>query len=364
MPIPNLGRVLRSLAVSPRHGSRISRIGIAVALFVATALTFSGSAAGQESLSDLEARMESIQGQLDATTIKIEQLRDETDHLTEEIAAIQHRTEELESEQASLKEDAIARANELYRSGSVETLEILMSAEDFGELADRAELLSQVSMEDAGVFINLSRTEAELEVLNKDLLAREAELERNSELLAEENKRLQAQFREVASEYQNLRRKLAQAQAAPSTAVASTGGGSAPKVNVKITGDMTCPVAGPVSFVDSWGAPRSGHTHQGVDMMADYGTPLVAITSGTATYVAYDGSGGNMIFLDGDDGNSYWYMHNQENFISEGQHVEVGESIGTVGDTGNAAGTPHLHFEFHPGGGEAINPYPLVSSLC
>jgi murein DD-endopeptidase MepM/ murein hydrolase activator NlpD len=127
---------------------------------------------------------------------------------------------------------------------------------------------------------------------------------------------------------------------------------------------MTCPVAGPVSFVDSWGAPRSGHTHQGVDMMADYGTPVVAIVSGTPSYVAYDGSGGNMIFLDGDDGNSYWYMHNQENFVQVGQHVEVGEQIATVGDTGNAAGSPHVHFEFHPGGGAAINPTPLVSSVC
>ena len=307
--------------------------------------------------------MDSIQGELDATTIKIESLRDETDHLNSEIAEIEARTGALEEEREGLMDDAIARANELYRSGSVDTLEVLFSSEDFGELADRAQLLSQVSLEDAGVFIRLSRTGAELETLNEDLLTRRAALADNSEALAEENKRLQAQFREVASEYQTLRRKLAQAQT-PSAPAASTGGGSAPSVRVKVTGDMTCPVAGPVSFVDSWGAPRSGHTHQGVDMMANYGTPLVAITSGTPSYVAYDGSGGNMIFLDGDDGNSYWYMHNQENFVQVGQHVEVGEQIGTVGDTGNAAGTPHLHFEFHPGGGGAINPYPLVSSLC
>lgn len=307
--------------------------------------------------------MDSIQGELDATTVKIEALRDETDQLTSEITAIEVRSEALQEEREGLMDDAVARANELYRSGSVDTLEVLFSSDDFSELADRAQLLSQVSLEDAGVFIRLSRTEAELEALNEDLLARRADLAANSDALAEENKRLQAQFREVASEYQNLRKKLAQAQtqSAPS---APSGGGSAPQVNVKVTGDMTCPVAGPVSFVDSWGAPRAGHTHQGVDMMSNYGTPLVAIASGTPSYVAYDGSGGNMIFLDGDDGNSYWYMHNQENLVSVGQHVEVGEQIATVGDTGNAAGTPHVHFEFHPGGGAATNPYPLVSSLC
>lgn len=356
--------MLRQLAVSLGHGSRITRIGIAAALLVTTALTFSGSAAGQEQLADLKARMESIQGDLDATTVKIEKLRDEADHLASEIAQIEQRTAELDEQRAALMQDAVARADELYRSGSGENLEILFSSADFSQLADRAELLSQVSMEDADVFIKLSRTDAELKVLNEVLFARQRELEQNRELLAEENERLQVQFQEVASEYQSLRKRLARATPASAGSFARDGGGGAPSVDVKITGDMTCPVAGPVSFVDSWGAARSGHIHQGVDMMADYGTPLVAITSGTATYVAYDGSGGNMIFLDGDDGNSYWYMHNQENFIREGQHVKTGESIGTVGDTGNASGTPHLHFEFHPGGGEAVNPYSLVSSLC
>lgn len=322
---------------------------------------FSGSAAGQESLADLEARMETIQGNLDASTLKIERLRDQTDFLASEIARIEGRSQELEQQREGLMTDAVARANELYRSGSVETLEVLFSSSDFSELTERAELLSEVSSQDADVFIRLSRTQAELEVLNRDLVSRQTALDNSSKELAKENKDLQKQFREVASEYQTLRRKLASAQASPS---ASNGGGSSPSVKVKVTGDMTCPVAGPVSFVDSWGAPRSGHTHQGVDMMADYGTPLVAVASGTPSYVAYDGSGGNMIFLDGDDGNSYWYMHNQENLVSVGQHVEAGEQIATVGDTGNASGTSHVHFEYHPGGGGAVNPYPLVASLC
>ena len=305
--------------------------------------------------------MDSIQGNLDATTIKIEQLRDETEQLNERIASIEARTSALENQRGELIDDAVARADELYRSGSVGALEALMSAQDFGELADRAELLSQVSMQDSGVFIRLSRTEAELEVLNKDLASEQSDLKAAQEALAEENEKLQAKFRSIASEYQRLRQKLA--QATPDPEPVTNGGGTSP-IKIKVSGDMTCPVAGPVSFVDSWGAPRSGHMHQGVDMMADYGTPVVAITSGTATYVAYDGSGGNMIFLDGDDGNAYWYMHNQENLISEGQHVQVGQQIATVGDTGNAAGTPHVHFEFHPGGGSAVNPYPLVASLC
>ena len=98
-------------------------------------------------------------------------------------------------------------------------------------------------------------------------------------------------------------------------------------------------------------------------MMAGYGTPLLAITSGVITLSSYGSSSGNWIILSGSDGNTYWYMHNEQNLVSSGS-VSTGQQIATVGDTGNAAGTPHLHFEYHPGGGAAVNPYSLVASLC
>ena len=96
--------------------------------------------------------------------------------------------------------------------------------------------------------------------------------------------------------------------------------------------------------------------------MADYGTPVVAIVSGTLSS-GTSPTGGNMLFLSGDDGHSYWYLHNQENLITSG-HVSVGQQIATVGDTGNAVGIPHVHFEYHPGGGGPVNPYPLLAGIC
>ena len=98
-------------------------------------------------------------------------------------------------------------------------------------------------------------------------------------------------------------------------------------------------------------------------MMADYGTPVVAIVSGTITLSSYGDSAGNWQILSGDDGNAYWYMHNRTNLVNGG-HVEMGQQIAEVGDTGNATGIPHLHFEYHPGGGGPVNPYPLVRPLC
>ena len=120
---------------------------------------------------------------------------------------------------------------------------------------------------------------------------------------------------------------------------------------------MVCPVQGAVAYADTWGAPREGHTHQGVDMMASSGTPLVAVVSGSVNF-KQTRLGGNSIWLSGSDGNRYFYAH-LSGFEGSSRSVSQGEVIGYVGSTGNAY-TPHLHFEVHPGGGSAVNPTPWV----
>jgi murein DD-endopeptidase MepM/ murein hydrolase activator NlpD len=130
------------------------------------------------------------------------------------------------------------------------------------------------------------------------------------------------------------------------------------------TGAWVCPVQGAVSFIDSFGAPRSGgRSHKGVDMLAARGTPTVAPVSGTVTHRG-NGIGGLSWHLNGDDGHYYYGTHLQSYANQGAGHVQAGTVIGYVGDTGNAAGTPHLHFEIHPNGGAAVNPYPTVRKYC
>lgn len=122
---------------------------------------------------------------------------------------------------------------------------------------------------------------------------------------------------------------------------------------------IICPMPGS-AYGDTWGAPRSGgRKHEGVDMIAPRGVPIYAVASGFATF-KYNTLGGNAVSLVGDNGTRYYYGH-LDSYVGLSRPVLQGEVIGYNGDTGNARfSTPHLHFEIHPGGGLAVNPYPSV----
>ncbi len=134
-------------------------------------------------------------------------------------------------------------------------------------------------------------------------------------------------------------------------------------------GPWLCPVAGPVTFTDTWLAPRpGGRRHQGVDLFAPHGTPVVAPVAGRVEHY-HDSLGGLSFRMWGDDGTYYYGTHLSAYGPTSG-HVPAGTAIGYVGQTGNAASTaPHLHFEIHPGRrpGEPprpVNPMPVVSAGC
>ena len=118
-----------------------------------------------------------------------------------------------------------------------------------------------------------------------------------------------------------------------------------------------------MAFTNDWGMPRSGgRRHKGTDMLSPRGTPVVANVGGSVR--GHSSSlGGISYYLTGDDGNEYYGAHLSALSGVTGR-VEQGTVIGFVGDSGNARGTNHLHFEIHPGGGGAVNPYPTVSQHC
>ncbi len=128
------------------------------------------------------------------------------------------------------------------------------------------------------------------------------------------------------------------------------------------------PVQGKCWFGDTWHAPRSGNRkHEGVDIIAAEGNLLYAVVDGTVSKQYWDYPGalaGNGLRVAQDDGTYFTYLHMSgfADGIGVDSVVKAGQVIGYVGNTGSSA-TPHLHFEIHPGGGAAINPYPVVKAV-
>jgi peptidoglycan LD-endopeptidase LytH len=128
--------------------------------------------------------------------------------------------------------------------------------------------------------------------------------------------------------------------------------------------DILCAVPTPVYFVEDWHAPRAGGTlHEGNDLLAPRNTPAVAVVSGVIRQKVGPVQG-NAIWLDGDDGNQYFYAH-FDSYVGAPRRVAAGEVIGLVGNTGDAAGGPtHVHFEIHPNHGDAVDAYPSDLAHC
>ena len=131
------------------------------------------------------------------------------------------------------------------------------------------------------------------------------------------------------------------------------------------------PVQGAYSFGGAaarFGAGRAGHTHQGQDVIAAEGTPVVTPVAGIVFWRAYQAGGaGYYVVIRGDDGRDYAFMHFQEGstLVAKGQRVAAGQRIASVGNTGDSQGA-HLHFEIWPDGWYAtkdshpIDPLPQL----
>jgi hypothetical protein len=140
------------------------------------------------------------------------------------------------------------------------------------------------------------------------------------------------------------------------------------------------PVVGSVQYVDDFGDPRPGGRHQGNDIVAARKTPVVAAEAGKVKYWTTSATAGCMLYLYGESKTTYYYIHLNNDLtsrndnrgkciqgvaytIKNGAKVAAGQQLGYVGDSGDADGVhPHLHFEVHPGGGAAVDPYPYLQN--
>lgn len=255
------------------------------------------------------------------------------------------------SDRAAVRRVEVARrqfeartANAVVR-GSLNDFSRYVSTDDPNELAVAQTLLDSVLSAD-------QEAVAEYVAAKKEV---DADLVRTAERLVDARLELEA------ARAQLVEARRANVAALFNLAVFAAGS------EIAISG-FVFPVGDPHSFGDSFGAPRMmgtayEHAHQGTDIMAPSGTPLLACERGIITKMGSDVLGGTKIWVKGQSGTYYYYAHLSafaEGMV-DGLVVEPGTVIGYVGDTGNArGGAPHLHFEIHPDGGPAVNPYPLL----
>ncbi len=376
---------------SPTWGSRVTnrRLFAVVLLLVTTLLPVPGAA--QNTAQDLDAvrtRRAELQGRLDAATARFAQLETKTAEIEAERDQITAELVRLSGE-IDVAEDRITeRARGLYKRGGMDPVVTLMTTPEPQNALDRAVMIDSLVRDDRAetestgakrdlaqaLAARLDERQAELEAAIADQRAASQALQRDFEDALRLERQLEAdtarrQAEEARRRMEEEARRRAAEKAAPAPrAKGGTGGGrSLPAVAPPPLrgGRYACPLGQPRSFSDTWGAPRSGgRRHQGTDMMAPYGTPIYAVTDGVVDIRGYGSSAGNWLIFNGADGNQYWYMHLQSFVVRDGARVPAGTKIGTNGDTGNARGTPHLHFERHPGGGGPVNPYPFLRQIC
>jgi peptidoglycan LD-endopeptidase LytH len=375
--------------MGPRHRRTATLAGVAVAvLFLATLPHPAGAdaddlAAAQQRANRAADELSKAEEQLAHADDTVANLEARVARVDARVAAVRDQVRQLAVRQYVQGTSQITRllrmadANEVVRAQQYASVVAETSTDALGQYrADKADLRDELAALEreqdarADVIRDLRRREADA----MTELSRLARLEEEARAAREEEQRradavvaaaaaataTTAPAPAAASPSPSGPEPSSEPTAPPRPATTPTTRAPAPSVT---TADWVCPVQGPRAFSNDYGASRGGGArHQGNDILAPKGTPVVANVAGVVTQRT-GAISGLAYFLAGDDGNRYFGAH-LDSFGASGR-VAAGTRIGTVGDTGDAkGGPPHLHFEIHPGGSGYTNPYSTLVKYC
>jgi murein DD-endopeptidase MepM/ murein hydrolase activator NlpD len=294
-------------------------------------------------------KLRRLQREMNALATSIARTEDRLNHAHERILDLQRKVKKLEIEAAVLQDELDERNREAYMMGSAPVLYVL-TATSASEAAARLGFLNEMSRRDEVVAARLAATTGRI-ASARTAVARAWQVTEIGRLRLEADRQAlrkkMGRFRQLVAEL-NIRVEEIQDEIS------------------RMRPFAVCPIDGPHAIADDFGIwvhrskDRGGdHVHQGNDIYAPEGTPIVAPFDGTAVTATND-LGGLAVKVFGEYG--YVYNAHLSRFGQLGP-VEKGDVIGYVGATGNAGG-PHNHFEWHPGGGKAVDPHDFLMMVC
>ena len=340
----------------PRRASLSLTLVVGFLAVAATVSSLPAAAGTKDQLDEAKRDLAAVQADLAEATADWQAAERDLELTRQEIAQTRAAIGRLENGIERIEARLARRAVIAFQSGPGSTIDLLLSSESFSDFSARLEFLGSMSQSDSDLIVERDVAREELRREREDLLGLESKQEEVAADFQSARSRIQSALSAVQAKVQELTEKYRkELQAAKQLQVL----GQTPQPGAGI---QVCPVAGPNSFVDSFGWPRVGHTHQGIDLISPAGTPIVAAHPGTVSRSS-SSSGGLQAYVRGSNGTYTFYAHLSGYSAASGS-VGAGTVIGYVGSTGNAGSTNHLHFEYHPGGGAAVNPYQMLLAVC
>lgn len=336
--------------------------------------------ASKKNLNDYVVKLDANLNEIEA---KIAELRELISDKEEEIEVTQEELEEaVETEKAqyaAMKQ----RVRFMYEKGQTFYLDLIFSAENFGDMLNRTEYVEKIMAYDRQKLVEYQETKEQIEAFKEELEAEKIVLDAAKEAVEEEQaavNALIAQKEQEISVYQaDINNKAAvikeyEAEIAEQNAAIAALEQAVAEEKKKLAeankrkydgGVFKWPAPSYTRISDDYGARihpilKTQQFHNGIDMAAPSGSPILAAYDGEVVAAAYNGSMGNYVMIDHGDNLYTIYMHASALYVSKGQTVSRGDKIAAVGSTGRSTG-PHLHFSVRLNGGY-VSPWNYLSS--
>jgi murein DD-endopeptidase MepM/ murein hydrolase activator NlpD len=338
-----------------------TKIRIFIALALAVVMMSSVTYSHASSLDDILNKIDKTKDQLADNKKEIKELNAEISELQaaineteDEVASLESKISKKETQLATKKkeikkstDELNARLRQMYKSGSVSFVDILLSSGNVSEFITNMEMISLIYENDKNLVVSLKdsyktiqQQKKELEDMQKSLSAKQESLNSGKAVIAKkrsivsaENKKLEAQLDALNAEADRIIQEIKDLSG-----------------NGDYTGGvLSWPCPGYTRVTSEFGYrihPILGYRklHTGIDIGAPYGATVIAANTGKVIASYYNSSYGNMIIIDHGGGIATLYAHLSSRLVSVGATVHRGQTIAKVGSTGMSTG-PHLHFE-------------------